>query len=513
MKYAEALDFMEQIGKYGIVPGLEGIRELCRRLGDPQRELRFVHVAGTNGKGSVCAYMSAVLQCGGYRVGKYTSPAVLDWREEIQVNGSYIAKAAVGRYMEQLKAVCGEMAAEGRPHPTPFEVKTAMAFLYFRDKKCDIVVMETGMGGLLDATNVVEDTCVAVLTSVSMDHMGFLGKTLPEIAAQKAGIIKRGCHVVTAVQEPEVMEVLAGRAAALGCPLTVADARAAEHVRFGLEKQRFDYGGLKKLEITLAGQCQIENAVTALEGLRALGIGALGGGEPGAGTLESREPEAGALEGAEPEAGALESREPEDGALEGAEPGAGALESREPEDGAADGRAPEDEEPGGRIRKREFPVREERLRQGMAQAVWPGRFAVVGRKPCFIVDGAHNEDAARKLVQSLELYFSGRRILYIMGMLRDKEYGKVIGLTHSLADQIITVTPPGNPRAMPAYELAAAVAQVHEKVTAADSLEEAVEMARLLADKEDVIVAFGSLSYLGRMLEIVGGGIPTGELR
>ncbi len=493
MKYAEALDFMEQIGKYGIVPGLEGIRELCRRLGDPQRELRFVHVAGTNGKGSVCAYMSAVLQCGGYRVGKYTSPAVLDWREEIQVNGSYIAKAAVGRYMEQLKAVCGEMAAEGRPHPTPFEVKTAMAFLYFRDKKCDIVVMETGMGGLLDATNVVEDTCVAVLTSVSMDHMGFLGKTLPEIAAQKAGIIKRGCHVVTAVQEPEVMEVLAGRAAALGCPLTVADARAAEHVRFGLEKQRFDYGGLKKLEITLAGQCQIENAVTALEGLRALGIGALGGGEPGAGTLESREPEAGALEGAEPEAGALE--------------------SREPGIGAADGRAPEDEEPGGRIRKREFPVREERLRQGMAQAVWPGRFAVVGRKPCFIVDGAHNEDAARKLVQSLELYFSGRRILYIMGMLRDKEYGKVIGLTHSLADQIITVTPPGNPRAMPAYELAAAVAQVHEKVTAADSLEEAVEMARLLADKEDVIVAFGSLSYLGRMLEIVGGGIPTGELR
>lgn len=473
MKYAEALDFMEQIGKYGIVPGLEGIRELCRRLGDPQRELRFVHVAGTNGKGSVCAYMSAVLQCGGYRVGKYTSPAVLDWREEIQVNGSYIAKAAVGRYMEQLKAVCGEMAAEGRPHPTPFEVKTAMAFLYFRDKKCDIVVMETGMGGLLDATNVVEDTCVAVLTSVSMDHMGFLGKTLPEIAAQKAGIIKRGCHVVTAVQEPEVMEVLAGRAAALGCPLTVADARAAEHVRFGLEKQRFDYGGLKKLEITLAGQCQIENAVTALEGLRALGIGALGGGEPGA----------------------------------------GALESREPGIGAADGRAPEDEEPGGRIRKREFPVREERLRQGMAQAVWPGRFAVVGRKPCFIVDGAHNEDAARKLVQSLELYFSGRRILYIMGMLRDKEYGKVIGLTHSLADQIITVTPPGNPRAMPAYELAAAVAQVHEKVTAADSLEEAVEMARLLADKEDVIVAFGSLSYLGRMLEIVGGGIPTGELR
>lgn len=152
-----------------------------------------------------------------------------------------------------------------------------------------------------------------------------------------------------------------------------------------------------------------------------------------------------------------------------------------------------------------FPVQEEKLREGMAQARWPGRFTVAGRKPCFILDGAHNEDAAGKLARSLEACFPGRRILYIMGMLRDKEYEKIIGLTHSLADQIITVTPPGNPRAMPAYELAAAVAQVHEKVTAADSLEEAVEMARLLADKEDVIVAFGSLSYLGRMLEIVGG--------
>lgn len=429
MNYREALDYMEQIGQYGIVPGLDGIRQLVRRLGDPQKELRFVHVAGTNGKGSVCAFLSSVLQQGGYRVGKYNSPAVLDYREEIQVNGSYITKAAVSRYVEQLKDVCDGMVAEGLPHPTPFEVKTAMAFLHFRDKKCDVVVMETGMGGLLDATNIVEDTCVAVLTSISEDHMGFLGKTLGEIAVQKAGIIKKGCHVVTAVQAPEVMEVIADRAASLGCPLTVADGKAAEHVRFGLEKQRFDYGGLKKLEITLAGQYQIENAVTALEGLRALGSG---------------------------------------------------------------------------DRKWAFPVPEEKLRQGMSQACWRGRFDVVGRKPYFILDGAHNEDAARRLAQSVEFYFPNRRIIYIMGMLRDKEYDKVIELTHGLADQIITVTPPANPRALSAYELAAAVSKVHTKVTSADSLEEAVEMARLLADKEDVIIAFGSLSYLGRMLEIIG---------
>ncbi len=444
MNYAEALAYMEEIKQYGISPGLGSIRELCGRLGNPQKGLRFVHVAGTNGKGSVCAFVSSALQCGGYRVGKYTSPAVVDDREEIQVNGRFIPKAAVGRYVERLKAACDGMAAEGLPHPTPFEVKTAMAFLYFGEKKCDIVVLETGMGGLLDATNIVEDTCVAVLTSISGDHMGFLGKTLPEIAAQKAGIIKPGCHVVAAAQTAEVMEVIAHRAASLGCPLTVADAKAAEHVRFGLERQRFDYGGLKKLEITLAGQYQIENAVTALEGLRALGIGALEGREPGTGF------------------------------------------------------------PEGGNRGPGFPVKEKALREGLAQAAWPGRFTVAGRRPYFILDGAHNADAARRLAQSVEFYFPGRRIIYIMGMLRDKEYEKVIGLTHSLADQIITVTPPENPRALSAYELAAAVAQAHQKVTAADSLEEAVEMARLLADKEDVIVAFGSLSYLGRMMEIVG---------
>ncbi len=427
MNYGEALSYMEEIKQYGIVPGLDSIRELCRRLEDPQKGLRFVHVAGTNGKGSVCAYVSSALQSGGYRVGKYTSPAVVDYREEIQVNGSFIPKAAVGRYVERLKAVCEGMAADGLPHPTPFEVKTAMAFLYFREKKCDIVVLETGMGGLLDATNIVEDTCVAVLTPISGDHMGFLGKTLGEIASQKAGIIKRGCHVVTAAQMPEVMEVIAGKAADMGCPLRVADAKAAEHVRLGLEKQRFDYGHLKKLEIALAGQYQIENAVTALEVLEVLG-----------------------------ELG--------------------------------------------------FPVKEEKLRSGMAQAQWPGRFTIVGRKPYFILDGAHNEDAARRLAQSLAYYFPDRKIFYIMGMLRDKEYEKAIALTHALADQIITVTPPDNPRALSAYELASAVSKVHPKVTAADSLEEAVEMVRLLADKEDVIIAFGSLSYLGRMMEIVAAG-------
>lgn len=426
MNFREAMEYISQAGKFGVVPGLDSVRELCRRAGDPQKDLKFVHVAGTNGKGSVCAYVANVLRRGGYWVGRYVSPAVFDYRERIQVNDAYITKKALCRYMELLRSVCDEMTAEGLPHPTPFEIETVMGFLYFKEKKCDIVVLETGMGGLLDATNVVDNTLVAVITSISRDHMQFLGETLPEIAAQKAGIIKKGSHVVALGQEDAVMEVLREKAEELACPFTVADRSAARRVRYGLERQKFDYNGLKNLEITLAGQFQIENAVQALEVLKALG--SLG-----------------------------------------------------------------------------FPVTERKLREGLAETGWPGRFTIVGRKPYFIVDGAHNEDAARRLAQSVKFYFGDKRIVCIMGILRDKEYEKVIALTHSFADQIITVTVPDNPRALPAYQLAQEISRVHPDVTAADSLEEAVEMSRLLAGKEDVIIAFGSLYCCGKLMKTADG--------
>lgn len=150
-----------------------------------------------------------------------------------------------------------------------------------------------------------------------------------------------------------------------------------------------------------------------------------------------------------------------------------------------------------------FLVSETALRKGLRETKWLGRFSLISKKPFFIADGAHNEDAAKKLAESIEFYFTNKRIIYIMGILKDKEYEKIIDLTHKYADQIITVTPPENPRALPAYELAQEIVKVHPAVTAVDSLEEAVEMSYLLAGKDDVIIAFGSLSYLGRLMEIV----------
>lgn len=423
MKYREALEYVESISKYGIVPGLDSIRELCRRLGNPQDDLQFVHIAGTNGKGSVLAYISTILRCAGLKVGRYISPVIFEYREKIQIGKRLITQAAMCEGLELIKGICQEMTEEGFHHPTPFEVETALAFWYFRKEKCDIVVLETGMGGLMDATNLITTTRVAVLASIGMDHMQYLGKTLDKIAEQKAGIIKSGCRVVSMQQSPEAMRVVEEICEQKECPLHVADVQKASHIRYGMEKQYFDYAGMKKLEITMAGKFQIDNAVLAIEAVKAL------------------------------------------------------------------------EECG-------FPVSGKALRKGLLETVWPGRFSMIGKRPLFIVDGAHNEDAAQKLAESIEFYFTNRRIIYIMGMLRDKECSKVIALTGKYADQIITITP-DNPRAMHAYELAQEIAMVHPNVTAVDSLEEAVEVSYLLAGKDDVIIAFGSLSYLGKLIRIV----------
>ena len=280
------------------------------------------------------------------------------------------------------------------------------------------------MGGALDATNIVENTVLCVFASISRDHMQFLGNSLEEIAAQKAGILKPGAAAVSAPQPESVRLVLQERADRLHLPITFVDPDLIRDRKYGLEKQRFSYQNYKRIEITLAGKYQLENAALALEAMNALA-------------------------------------------------------------------------------KRGFAVSEENLRKGFRETKWPGRFTVVQKHPLFIVDGAHNEDAAKRLAESIEFYFTNKRIIYIMGVLRDKEYEKIIELTAKYAESVITVTTPNNPRALPAYELACAVSGVCPNVTAVDSLEEAVEMSRLLAGKDDCIIAFGSLSFLGQLMDLL----------
>ncbi len=427
MNYREAMQYVDELRPLGSVMGLDSMRRLCAALGDPQDKLKFVHIAGTNGKGSTLAYISTIMQEAGYRVGRYISPTVNGYRERFQVNGREITQAGLCKYLEPVKAEAARLAAQGEAHPTLFEVETAVAFLYFLDKECDLVVLETGLGGALDATNVVNTTLAAVFVSISMDHMDILGESLEEIAFAKAGIIKNRCYAISVKQDPEVMKVLRQSALVKKAKFLTADLSRAKRIRYGVTKQSFDYDKYKDLEISMLGQFQIENAVLAVETVLTL------------------------------------------------------------------------------VRCG-FKVSEEKVRKGLLNTKWPGRFDVIAKRPFFIADGAHNEDGAKKLAESIRFYFTNRKIIYIMGMLQDKEYDKVIRHTFELASHIITVTPPIKERALPALELAQTAREYHRAVTAADSVQEAVEIAYLLTgkDKDAVIVAFGSLSYLGELMDTVG---------
>lgn len=426
MNYEEARAFLEEVGKTGSVLGLESMQELLKRLDNPQDQLKFIHISGTNGKGSELAFLSEILTEAGYRTGRYVSPTLYSYRERIQVNGEWINRESLARYVAVIKEAIEAIAADGLSVPTVFEVETAISFLYFCDKKCDIVLLETGMGGTLDATNVVKTTILEVIASIGMDHMGFLGNTLGEIAANKAGIIKPDTCVVSAKQEPEAEAVVRRVSEQMHAQLSIVDPEHLSEVQYGYEKQSFTYKNWKNVEITLAGTYQIINAALALEAVEAL-------------------------------------------------------------------------------RKLGYALSEEQVRTGMKRAAWRGRFSVIHKDPIVVIDGAHNPAAATVLKTSLETYFKGKKLYYIFGVFADKDYEKVIEITAPLAEQIITVQTPDNPRALPAEELKCAVEKVNPKVSSAKTIEEAVKRTMDVVKKEDVIVAFGSLSFLSLVDHAVNG--------
>ena len=425
MKYKEAIEYIEKWGSLGIVPGLSTMEELLKRLGNPEKGLKFIHIAGTNGKGSVLAFLSQILYENKYKVGRYLSPTISSYEERFQIQQKQISKAEVARLVDEVAWAADKMEEEGLNHPTAFELETAMAFLLFQKKKCDLVVLETGMGGRLDATNVIEDPLVCVITSISKDHMQFLGETLEEITLEKAGIMKKDAKVVTATQPEKIIKLLKEQAKKAGAEEFIkVEEKEIKKIKYGLEVQRFSYKRWKDMEISMAGIWQVENACIALEAVMAL------------------------------------------------------------------------EDLG-------YHFQEEKIRKGLKEAVWKGRFQVLAKKPYFIVDGAHNYSSASKLKKSLEFYFTNKQIIYIIGMFRDKEYDQVLEETCPLASHIITISLPNHNRSLSSLELAEEAKKFHPRVTAATSIEEAIELAYLLADKNSVILAFGSLSYLGRCMEIM----------
>lgn len=256
----EAVAYIDTFQWQAHAPGLERIRTLLHALGDPQKELKFVHVAGTNGKGSVCAYLASILRCAGYRVGLCTSPFLEDFRERIQVDGELIPPEVLGELTELARPAAEAM----EDHPTEFELITAVAMLYFRRCRCDIVVLEVGLGGALDASNVIDVPEAAVITAMGMDHAAILGPTLADIAAAKAGIIKPGGTVVSFGGCPEADAVIRERCREQGAQLTEVDFSRLRVVGTGLDGTDLEFAPYGALHVPLVGLYQAKNAAVAV---------------------------------------------------------------------------------------------------------------------------------------------------------------------------------------------------------------------------------------------------------
>jgi len=277
MDYEATLQELYRLERFGIKLGLANVRRLLSLLGDPHRGLRAVHVTGTNGKGSVATYTASALRAAGYRVGLYTSPHLVRFNERIRVDGEQIPDEDVLRLWQGMQPAVQAMSGSGRKdHPTFFEVTTAMAFQYFREHRVDIAVVEVGMGGRMDATNVI-DGAVAVITRIGLEHTEHLGKTIRRIAREKAGIIKPGARAVSVDQE--ALPVIEARCTEVGAHLTVVGRDVAStSISKDLHGQHIEVGGsfgTILVETSLLGDFQVENvglAVAALTELRAKGI-------------------------------------------------------------------------------------------------------------------------------------------------------------------------------------------------------------------------------------------------
>lgn len=289
MTYKEALDFIHGTHRFGSKLGLENIKVLMKALDNPQNDLKFIHVAGTNGKGSTCAMINAILMAAGLNVGLYTSPYIEVYNERMRVNNAYIDDDHLARLTERVRDKIIWMVENGYNHPTEFEVGTAIALLYFKEMACDLVVLEVGLGGRLDATNVIDTPLVSVITPLDFDHVEFLGDTIAKIAAEKAGIIKPNVPLVVYPQPHDAMQVIQDVCQRLNSPCVEVSFDSLKILSNTLEELRFEYQN-DIYTIKLIAPYQAQNAVMAIEAIKALRGYAINGDHIRQGLIEAAWP-------------------------------------------------------------------------------------------------------------------------------------------------------------------------------------------------------------------------------
>lgn len=454
MNYSEAREYLKNVNKLGSILGLNTIKELLKRLGNPQNELKVVHIAGTNGKGSIMTFVQNILMESGYKVGRYCSPAVFNEREIIRINDEYISEKQSADLLTRIKEKCDSMYSEGLPHPTSFEIETAEALMFFKEQNCDIALIECGMGGETDATNVFEKVLCSVIATISLDHTQFLGSTIEEITKVKSGIIKENCPVVMSKQTGEAESVIKKVCKQNNSKLIIPTEQDFENVEIDGLTTKVTYKASNNKEYILnlqaLGTYQIKNAKTAVEVALVL------------------------------DKALTEKTDICD----------------ESDKNNSTGMENNINNSGNTIEKN--------IKKGIEKTVWPGRMEVISKEPLIIIDGAHNPGAVLELRKTLDLYFTNKRITFIMGVLSDKDFSKEAEIIADRAERIITITP-NNSRGLDGHKLAETLVKYNHNVQVADSLKQAAEESiyTIKENRADMILAFGSLSYLGELKQVV----------
>ena len=417
MNEQEAIAYLDSFYPRKSERSLSRIRELMAALGNPQDGLRFIHVAGTNGKGSTCAMLENILRQAGYRTGLFTSPHLRSYRERIRVGGQCIPPEELGELTEWVRPF-----AEALPQcPHTFELITAVALCWFARQGCDLVVLEVGLGGEFDATNVISVPECAVITSIGLDHTAILGETLGEIARAKAGIIKVGGDVVACSGPPEAERVIRETCRSRGARLFWAGEGDVRFRRESLDGQRFDAGEYRDLGLALLGRHQRVNAALALKTLWVL-------------------------------------------------------------------------------RDRGWSIPEQAIRAGLEGVRWPARLELLNRDPPFFLDGGHNPPGVESVTESLETLLPGRRLVFLTGMLRDKDVEVMARKLCRKGEMVFTVAP-RSPRALPAGELAEVFSRLGAGARPCGSVREGVRLALEAAGRDGAVCCIGSLYLAGEVRE------------
>ncbi|KPL00254.1 MAG: hypothetical protein AMJ91_04925 [candidate division Zixibacteria bacterium SM23_73_3] len=418
MNYEETLSYLYNLERFGIKLDLSNITAILRRLGSPHQKFPSIHIAGTNGKGSVAAMLHSILCESGHKVSLYTSPHLVDFRERINVGRNMIEKNFIFDFVQKLK---DEIDRQGY---TFFEVTTAMAFEYFACQQVDVAVVETGLGGRLDATNMI-NPLISVITNISLEHTKHLGDSIAQIAAEKAGIIKHGVPTITAVHQPEALDAIRSVCADKNSELIhVQDGSSYTVLNSSIFGSRFNFSSnsstYQNLELNLAGEHQLLNAATCLTAIQ-------------------------------------------------------------------------------KLRQLGWRVEEQTIRHGLKEVNWRARLEVFKKEPLVLLDVAHNPAGTKALIQALDQLFPERRIIFVFGVMEDKDHRSMLREICNKA-KFIVLTKPDYKRATKPKSLKEAVIPLNLPFEIVPQVMQAYLFALKQAKADDIICITGSHFTVGEFL-------------